>query len=118
MPPDVELELELDDDELDELLLDELELLEVLDVDELLELEELELLDEPVLVHPVGCGFTPLIVMLSIFASPLLLVACNRMLFQPGFSVTVTLSEFAHAVHEPVPLRATEDTCVAPLTIT
>ena len=93
---------ELDEDELEEEL-DELELL----LEELLE-ELLELLlvePEPPLQLP-GVGLFPETTKVSIFAKPALLVAFKLNKLFPACRVTVAVSEFAHVVHAPVPLKA------------
>lgn len=98
---------------------DELELL--LDEDEL-ELDELELEELDVVLLPVpplqlpAAGLTPLIVMLSMFARPALLVASTRMRLLPATRLAVTEADGPQVVHEPVASKAKLPT-VAPFTI-
>jgi hypothetical protein len=105
------LELELLD-ELDELE-DELELLELELLDD--ELEELELLPVPPLQLP-AVAFTPVMLRLSTFARPALLVASRRMRLLPATRFTVTEAEAPQVVHAPVLSNAKLPT-VAPFTI-
>jgi hypothetical protein len=90
--------------------LDELELL--LELDELLDDE----LDEELPPHVAACGLLPLTVMESIFARPLAVVACNRMLFTPAFRFTATDPLFAQLVQTPVAANARGETAVDPFT--
>jgi len=91
------LELEL------ELLLEEVELEEV-------ELEELELEDElllpPLQLALPAIGPFPTIIMLSIFSSPALLVACKRRMLLPAAKGTRRLVEFAQVAQAPVAAKA------------
>jgi hypothetical protein len=93
-----------------------LELLELLLEEELL--EELEELDVP--PQLAACGLLPVTVMLSIFARPLAVVACNRMLLTPAFRFAVT-RELLDAVvpqfvQAPVAANARGETTVEPFT--